>query len=141
MGKFFSIFIVLVVVQLVHNEPETGYIAGLLSYPAEYLPADIKVCAINLSSNMKYCTTRKNIKGLKYKMKLPVGEYNVYAESKQDNYAPAYYTDAVLCGLTVDCPSHKIITVKVEAGKTTKGVNPGDWYMDLDMKMDSLKKN
>ncbi len=37
------------------------------------------------------------------------------------------YTNAVPCGLSVDCTDHSLIAITVIAGQTIT-VDPGDWY-------------
>ena len=58
---------------------------------------------------------------------LPSGIYTVVAYTKDGNSAGGY-TQAVPCGLTVDCNDHNLIPVMVDPGVETTGVNPFDWY-------------
>jgi hypothetical protein len=37
------------------------------------------------------------------------------------------YTQAVVCGLEVNCTDHSLILVEVKDGDDTPGINPGDW--------------
>lgn len=118
-------------------------IEGSLSYPSEYIPADMKVCAQDLSTQVspnklvfskEYCTS-KHIKDKKYKngqgYKLEVpgsGSYYVYAATSVQSGYKAYYSEYVVCGLKASCRSHAPIGVKINPGQTMTGIDPGDWY-------------
>jgi len=105
----------------------TGTIEGKLAFPAEGIPADMEVCAQNLTSQQETCTKEKTPAG--YSLKVQTGAYHVFARVKSfnPNYK-AYYSEFVTCGLNNTCLSHAPIEVKVEAGKTTSSINPHDWY-------------
>jgi len=116
--------------------PPTGSISGMLSYPASGIPR-LRVVAFRLEdSSIRYIETASNPYILYYEFDLPVGTYSVVAYSLGGEglqYGEAGgYTEAVLCGLAVDCTDHTLIAVTVTAGSTTVGVNPGDWYASPD---------
>lgn len=111
-----------------------GVIEGSISFPSETIPSDLTVCAETTSGDQFKCTNEqiKNSKytyGAGYKLELPPGNYYVYSRvpSMQNDYR-AYYNEFVVCGLSVDCPSHKNIVVKVLAGETINKIDPQDWY-------------
>ncbi len=119
-----------------------GTIEGSLSYPSEFIP-EMEVCAENIETEEEFCTyeqieDQKYIYGYGYKIEVPEGNYQVFARltdvAEDDAYADykAYYSDFVTCGLEYDCPSHNPITVEVSAGETVAGVDPHDWYADLE---------
>jgi hypothetical protein len=116
-------------------------IEGSLSYPSEFIPPDMTICAENLATKKLSCTN-KHLKAKKYqykvgyKLEVPPGDYQVYAylpdparygASYPKDYR-AYYSEFVKCGMSVDCPSHAPITVKVKSGETVSGIDPQDWY-------------
>jgi hypothetical protein len=121
--------------------PQPGVIEGSLSYPSEFIPDDMTICAENLATRKIY-STNKHLKAKKYqyqvgyKLEVPPGDYHVFA------YLPdparygagysrdyrAYYSEFVKCGMTEKCPSHAPITVKVQGGQTVSGIDPVDWY-------------
>jgi hypothetical protein len=121
--------------------PQPGVIEGSLSYPSEFIPPDMTICAENLATKKISCTNR-HLKAKKYQyqvgyqLAVPPGDYHVYA------YLPdparygagysrdyrAYYSDFVKCGMSVNCTSHAPITVKVRGGQTVSSVDPMDWY-------------
>lgn len=117
---------------------KTGFIEGDVCYPSDYIPADMKIYAENLTTAKTYMVPLTDINDPKivtdktrYKIRVPEGSYNVYAmtnhmKGKEDDRA--YYSEFVTCGLNVKCTSHEPITVKVSASETTTKVDPCDWY-------------
>lgn len=107
--------------------PEAGKIAGSLSYPSDYLPDDLQICAEETTSGVVTC--KGGFKDSSYVLELPVGTYHVWART--DDYEAgyrAYYNEAVRCGLDVACNDRTAIDVAVKAGETITGVDPADWY-------------
>jgi hypothetical protein len=122
-------------------EPKPGVIEGSLSYPSEFIPDDMTICAENLATQKIYCTS-KHLKAKKYRYKVgykleaPPGDYHVYAKlpdparygaSYSKDYR-AYYSEFVKCGMSADCPSHAPIVVRVKSAETVSGIDPQDWY-------------
>ena len=121
--------------------PQTGVIEGSLSYPSEFIPPDMTICAENLATKKIY-STNKHLKAKKYqykvgyKLEVPPGDYHVYAylpdpakygASYSKDYR-AYYSEFVKYGMTENCPSHEPVVVKVKSGETVSGIDPQDWY-------------
>jgi hypothetical protein len=121
--------------------PQPGVIQGSLSYPSDFIPLDMTVCAENLATHQKSCT-KNHLKGKQYtykvgyKLTLPPGDYHVYAylphPAKYGAGFPkgyrAYYSEFVKCGMRVNCQDHRPITVKVRSGARLQGIDPMDWY-------------
>ena len=107
-----------------------GAIEGELSYPSDYIPADLQVCAEETESKRLTCSARKIRRGnqARYTMSLPPGLYFVFAQTKDSPGQRAYYSEFVVCGLNAACKSHKPIAVSVTSGAARKGINPQDWY-------------
>jgi len=114
-----------------------GFIEGSLSYPSDYIPPDMRVCAKNINSEKQYCTNNsiydanKYTYGTGYKIEVPTGDYQVYAYLPKSPDWKAYYSNYVVCidsGLYEDCNSHDTITVRVFSNELTSKVDPGDWY-------------
>ena len=121
--------------------PQTGVIEGSLSYPSEFIPPDMTICAENLATKKIY-STNKHLKAKKYqykvgyKLEVPPGDYHVYAylpdpakygASYSKDYR-AYYSEFVKCAMMENCPSHEPVVVKVKSGETVSGIDPQDWY-------------
>jgi hypothetical protein len=107
-----------------------GIIEGSLSYPSDFIPADIRICAEEILNKKQYCTD-SHIRDDKYtyregyKIEVPVGLYYVFSSLR--NYR-AYYSEFVTCGIKIDCPSHEPIVVNVKERQITSDIDPWDWY-------------
>jgi hypothetical protein len=123
------------------QEGAPGIIEGSLAYPSEFIPPDMKVCAENIATKERFCTA-KHLKGKQYQygegyqLKVPPGEYLVYAylpdpgqygAGYPQDYR-AYYSEFVKCGMRAECPSHAPVVVRVNSGEKHTGIDPQDWY-------------
>lgn len=108
------------------TEKIPGSISGSLSFPSEYIPP-LRVVAFNINSGYYYYViTVQNQAGYQI-AGLPPGTYHVVAYTL-DNTGSAGYSQAVICGLSVNCNDHSLIDVIVKSDQETKNVDPGDWY-------------
>jgi hypothetical protein len=112
------------------GQPAQGAITGRLSYPSEFIPPE-KVVAFRLENGQVFSIDTQMNQG-EYVLPVPAGTYHVVAyvrdnEGKLTGYAGGY-TQAVLCGLSVDCLNHDLIDVVAEQGSVTFRVDPGDFY-------------
>ncbi|MFH0987372.1 MAG: hypothetical protein V1841_00545 [Patescibacteria group bacterium] len=110
-----------------------GFIEGSLSYPSEFIPEDMVICAENTITKKSYCAEEhldndKYTYKIGYKIEVPAGEYLVYAYLPDDKDYKAYYSEFVTCGFDIKCPSHEPIKVTVQANKTSANIDPQDWY-------------
>jgi hypothetical protein len=103
-----------------------GSLSGQLSYPSEGIPA-LQVVAFRQGSGEYYSVETAPNQSTYVITNLPSGMYQVVAYRKGEDFAGGY-TQAVLCGLTVDCSDHGLILVTVDPGRETTAVNPMDWY-------------
>ncbi len=109
----------------------TGGISGALNYPSSFIPAQ-RVVAFNINTGYWYWQNTSTGTATYSFEKLPVGIYNVVSYLISDPKSMAGgYSQAVLCGLSVDCTDHSLVNVEVKAGEVTKDVNAFDWYIDL----------
>lgn len=110
---------------------QAGSISGTLSYPSEYMPADMRVCAESAASKTTTCTSRTSNKGRRTTYLLPVepGDYFVYAATRDAPGYKAYWSEFVRCGSDAKCKSHKPILVRVLANSRLTGIDPQDWYV------------
>ncbi|MCC7118792.1 MAG: hypothetical protein IT310_09725 [Anaerolineales bacterium] len=102
-----------------------GSIAGTLSYPSEQIPP-LMIVAYGEDGYYNYILTMAG-EGVYQMDNLPVGTYQVVAYT-MDGELSAGYSQAVPCGLSVDCPDHSLISVTVTADEVTQNINPQDWY-------------
>lgn len=107
--------------------PKPGKITGSLSYPSDYIPDDMQVCAEETTS--KEVTCKGGFKDDSFEMELPAGTYHVWARTDEAAAGyRAYYNEAVKCGLDISCKDRTPINVEVRAGETAAKIDPGDWY-------------
>lgn len=104
----------------------TGVISGFLSYPSSFYPS-MNVIAFDMNSDTFYYSTTSEGSNYYEIHNLPPSTYYVIAYLAGEDYAGAY-TNAVPCGLSVDCTNHNYIPVLVNPGQTVTEVNPQDWY-------------
>jgi hypothetical protein len=109
----------------------TGSISGQLGYPAEHIPP-MKVTAFLVGAPQFYWVQTQDGQGSYQIDNLPPGTYRVIAYTIGGNGFPADlaggYTQAVPCGLSVNCTDHSLIDFNVAAGQVTANINPTDWY-------------
>jgi hypothetical protein len=112
---------------------ETGTIVGSLTYPAEAIPTDMEVHAVNLDTGKEY-TTNEHLEGsqyqygIGYRIEVPVGRYNVYGTTAALSGTKAYYNQVIVCGIKVECTDTTKVEVVVEANKDTADATVGDWW-------------
>lgn len=113
-----------------------GSISGKLSYPSEFIPP-LRVVAFRVENGawtQQYIYVDTILNASTYQIEgLEPGYYWITAYTiPNDNGAPSGlaggYTQAVLCGLSVDCTDHSLIAIEVKPGMVTGNIDPGDWY-------------
>jgi hypothetical protein len=108
----------------INSLPTVGSITGTLSYPSEFLPG-LLIIAYRSGTTEYYSISTLDSQGTYQMDNLPSGTYHVVAYYQS---LSAGFSQAVPCGLRVDCTDHNLIDVVVMAGNVTMGVNPTDWY-------------
>ena len=103
---------------------EVGSISGTLSYPSELIPAQVIVAFDQVTSDYFKITTIQG-QGTYQMDNIPPGTYHIVAYV---NGMAAGYSQAVPCGLRVDCTDHTLIDVVVISGNRTGNIDPNDWY-------------
>jgi hypothetical protein len=101
-----------------------GSISGNLSYPSEFIPGML-VVAYRMGTTEFYSISTADSQGAYQIDNLPAGTYHVVAYYES---LSAGYSQAVPCGLSVNCVDHSLIDVVVTAGSVASGINPMDWY-------------
>jgi hypothetical protein len=110
-------------------EIATGSIAGTLMYPSEGIPA-LRVVAFQVGGGAYYFVDTLAGQSSYLMEDLPVGTYHVVAYPKSGGGLAGGYSKMVPCGLQYGCNDHSLIVVAVDAGSTTFGVDPNDYYAD-----------
>jgi hypothetical protein len=106
---------------------QLGGIAGQLGYPSSFIPSMYVVAFEAGGSNYYFVIT--NLNDSSYQIdNLPPGEYYVVAYPVDTTTYPGGYSQAVPCGLAVNCTDHSLIPVNVTGGQVAQGANPTDFY-------------
>jgi hypothetical protein len=103
-----------------------GVVSGALSYPSEMIPAQ-RIVAFDVNSMLAVKSVTTQDGQNKFTLPLPAGDYYIVAYTLDGKLA-AGYTQAVPCGLSVDCTDHSLIAVMVANGGTVGNISPADWY-------------
>lgn len=103
-----------------------GTIIGKLSFPTESIPP-IRVVAFNINTG-EYFVTEMTDKGT-YSLEVPAGQYQVVAYPIQPSNSnlSGGYSQAVPCGLSINCTDHSLIAFEVKPGEQVQSIDPGDW--------------
>ncbi len=108
------------------SEPlmDVGSISGTLSYPSEFIPAQV-IVAFKQDDSEYYMITTSQGQGTYQIDNILPGTYHVIAYV---NDMSAGYSQAVPCGLRVECDDHSLIDVVVLSGNLTTNIDPSDWF-------------
>jgi len=116
--------------------PAAGSISGNLSYPSEFIPP-MRVVAFRLANGQpsgEFVFVETALNEANYQLdNLAPGQYWVVAYTIPEGEGipqglAGGFTEAVPCGLSVECSDHSLMAVDVQSGQTIADVNPGDWY-------------
>jgi CSLREA domain-containing protein len=105
--------------------PTLGTVTGAVCYPSEGIPPmDLYFLEVGTQVVSSFPHTDGSTS---YSVDLDPGTYVAYA------YPVGYdiggsYSEAVLCGLTVNCTDHTLIEFDVFAGQETSDIDICDWY-------------
>jgi len=106
--------------------PAQGSVGGSICFPSEPPLPPMTLYFAEATTGAITAFPHADGTGI-YTVDLPPGTYTAYA------YAEGYeiggsYSQAVLCGLSVDCADHSLVPFDVAAGSPTDGINICDWY-------------
>jgi CSLREA domain-containing protein len=102
-----------------------GTVSGALCYPSEGIPP---MDLYFLNTGNQVVTSFPHLDGTaSYSHDLDPGTYVAYAYPQGYNIGGSY-SQAVLCGLTVNCTDHSLIQFPVVAGQVTSDIDICDWY-------------
>ena len=107
--------------------PADGVLRGAVCYPSEGIPA---MTAFFREVNTQALVTLEIAENQpSYEVSLPVGQYIAFAyRDAAENRLGGAYTQAVLCGLSIDCSDHSLIEVDIQPGQAYEGADLCDWY-------------
>ncbi|HEY9086853.1 MAG TPA: hypothetical protein VIO36_01695 [Anaerolineaceae bacterium] len=106
-----------------------GSVSGKLSYPSEMIPP-LRLVLWNTEDGA-YLTKEIPQNTAEYEWDgIAPGHYQMvaYLRDGDPGAISGGYSQAVPCGLAVDCTDHSLIVFEVRSGETTTNIDPGDWY-------------
>jgi hypothetical protein len=112
-----------------------GAIAGHVTTPSEVIVAQLVYAISTAGASRGAYSTETAFNQATYTIRgIAPGTYYVYSARRPlecgENgvFVGASFSDAVKCGLSVSCTSHKPVPVIVKASATTVGIDPIDYY-------------
>jgi Tol biopolymer transport system component len=104
-----------------------GVVTGSVCYPSEAIPAMTAYFEDQVSGQVSQLKIAENQDN--YSIELDPGEYLAYAyRESQSIKTGGMYSQAVACGLSVDCRDHTPLVFTVQTGETKSDVDICDWY-------------
>jgi hypothetical protein len=104
-----------------------GTVTGLICYPSEFIPPmTLYFKDVGTSQVFDFA---HNDGSMNYSVQLTPSTYVAYAYRTGTNIAGSY-SQAVPCGLTVNCTDHSLIPFQVTSGMTTQDIDICDYYGD-----------
>lgn len=102
-----------------------GTVSGALCYPSEGIPP-MDLFFLNMGTQV--VSSFPHLDGsASYSVNLDPGTFVAYAYPQGYSIGGSY-SQAVLCGLTVNCTDHSLIQFPVVAGQATTDIDICDWY-------------
>ncbi|MEX1143560.1 MAG: hypothetical protein WEC16_01875 [Anaerolineales bacterium] len=103
----------------------TGMVEGSICFPSEGIPPMNLYLQLAGSGEPLVFPIAQNQST--FSAEVPTGTYTAYAWLP-DFLIGGSYSQAVACGLTVDCTDHSLVEFEVPGGGTTAGIQVCDWY-------------
>jgi len=114
--------------EIVNTAPLKGTISGSLGYPSSGIPP-LAVYAFNKNDFGTFFKVETQLNQQTFTIDaVDTGTYVVVAYPLDMPGLAGGYTQAVACGLSVECTDHSLVPVVVEAGEIVTGVEIKDWY-------------
>ncbi|MBW8010135.1 MAG: carboxypeptidase regulatory-like domain-containing protein [Chloroflexi bacterium] len=109
------------------NPDPNGVVNGTVCFPSEFIP-EMTIYLQEINTNN---TTEVNIAENQnvFSQQVPSGTYIAYAWLLDFSIGGSY-SQAVPCGLSVNCIDHSLIQFPVGGGQTVSGIDVCDWYGD-----------
>lgn len=132
--NFYHLFIAFLLLLFTVSCSKKNIIEGSIGYPSDYVP-QVEVFLENVvtGSQLKQLVEASFDGESTYCFHdVPDGKYIIFAIPTEPDIETLVggYTNAVPCGLTIDCDDHTYIELDVKKGKHLQGINIYDWYTD-----------
>lgn len=109
-------------------------VEGYIGYPSDYVPQmEVYLENVETGAQLKMMVETSFDGESAYCFQdVPDGKYIIFAIPTDPDIETLVggYTNAVPCGLTVDCDDHGYIELDVKNGTHLKDINIYDWYTD-----------
>jgi hypothetical protein len=107
--------------------PAEGVVTGKVCFPSEPPLPEMTLYFEDISSGTVISAPHTDGTGT-YETQLPPAIYVAYAWRDEDFAIGGSYSQAVPCGLSVECDNHNLLPFTVEPASTTTGIDICDWY-------------
>jgi len=107
--------------------PLDGSVSGKVCFPSEPPLPEMTLFFENSVSNEIISLPHTDGTGV-YALDLPPGNYIAYAWRPGESPLGGSYSQAVPCGLTVNCTDHSLLPFDVLPGENTPDIDLCDWY-------------
>ena len=105
-----------------------GTVTGTVCYPSEFIPAMHAYFRNANTGELTELAIAENQTA--YRFELPAGTYEAFAYLQSGELGGSY-SQAVVCGLSVECVDHSLVAFDIQAGQTTEKIDLCDWYDQL----------
>lgn len=105
--------------------PELGYVEGSVCYPSSFIPE--MTVYLQKEGSSDPVTVPIGLNQMAFSAELEAGAYTAYAWLPDFSFGGSY-SQAVACGLSVECTDHSLVSFDVAPGELTGGISVCDWY-------------
>ena len=107
--------------------PDTGIVTGKICFPSEFIPSMTAYFQNDVTGAITEMQIDEN--QTNYTFELEPGNYIVFAYPQEGATSlGGMYSEAVSCGLSVECTDHTPLVFTILPGETTEGIDICDWY-------------
>lgn len=104
---------------------ELGYVEGSVCYPSSFIPE--MTVYLQRQGASDPVTVPIALNQMAFSAELEAGTYTAYAWLPDFSFGGSY-SQAVACGLSVECTDHSLVSFNVTPGELTGGISVCDWY-------------
>lgn len=105
--------------------PQLGSVEGSVCYPSSFIPE--MTVYLQKDGGGDPVTVPISMNQMSFSAELEAGSYTAYAWLPDFSFGGSY-SQAVACGLSVDCTDHSLVSFDVAPGEQTGGIAVCDWY-------------
>jgi hypothetical protein len=107
--------------------PTAGIVMGKICVPGSFIPSMTAYFQNNETGEFIQMPVAEN--QTSYTFEIDSGEYTAFVYPQEGSTSlGGMYSEAVVCGLNVECTDHTLLVFSVLPGQTTAGIDICDWY-------------